>query len=444
MTVSVLASCSSSSSGKCTPGASSACTGSGGCSGGQVCNTDGTSFGVCICASTGGDGGLSDAGGSTSASDSGGAAGAEGGTCVDQGGCSVDASCDGGACGAPTVVSAGARTACAIVNGGSIVCWGANATWELGDSGTGGSATPVAVTGISSAISVSVSLDPYNPSACAVLSSGAVECWGSNQDGQLGNGMTTGSATPVMVQGIGSATAVSVGGDFACALLANGTVNCWGYNGGVQQTRNSSTPIVVSGINTATAVTAGAFTACALLSGGTVECWGAHPSASVSSTSPYSAPMVAADVTDAVYISASGDPTGVDYADDLVCAAQYNGAVECWGVSPEEEIGAIAGVASARAVSVGLESECAVLSSGNVTCWGDDTKGEIGIDAMSPVMTPTTVPSVSGAVAVSVGGAFACVSLQGGSVKCWGDNQYGQLGNGSTVGSTMPVEVALP
>ena len=65
--------------------------------------------------------------------------------------------------------------------------------------------------------------------SCALLASGAVKCWGWNYYGQLGDGSNTDSSVPVAVAGIGTATAVAIGGD-SCALLAGGTVKCWGAN----------------------------------------------------------------------------------------------------------------------------------------------------------------------------------------------------------------------
>jgi hypothetical protein len=66
--------------------------------------------------------------------------------------------------------------------------------------------------------------------ACALLSTGHVECWGTNGEGELGNGKTTNSDTPVEVSGITDATQVSAGAGQTCALLATGHIDCWGYN----------------------------------------------------------------------------------------------------------------------------------------------------------------------------------------------------------------------
>jgi alpha-tubulin suppressor-like RCC1 family protein len=85
------------------------------------------------------------------------------------------------------------------------------------------------VAGISNALSVTVNAVTFGGLACALLSSGAIACWGSNGDGDLGDGTQTLRLTPVDVQGLGGTpTSVSTGGQFTCATLASGAAQCWG------------------------------------------------------------------------------------------------------------------------------------------------------------------------------------------------------------------------
>jgi alpha-tubulin suppressor-like RCC1 family protein len=65
---------------------------------------------------------------------------------------------------------------------------------------------------------------------CALLATGGIDCWGFNGRGELGNGTTTNSATPVPVTGISNATELATGTNDACAQLAGGSIDCWGAN----------------------------------------------------------------------------------------------------------------------------------------------------------------------------------------------------------------------
>ena len=110
--------------------------------------------------------------------------------------------------------------------------------------------TPVSVSGISTASSFSAGDDH----TCAVLSGGTVKCWGSESSGKLGNGSMSSDiqTTPVSVSGISTASSVSAGDDHNCVVLSGGTVQCWGYGyygqlGNGKSTTSQSTPVEVLG-----------------------------------------------------------------------------------------------------------------------------------------------------------------------------------------------------
>src|SRR2546426_691613 len=178
---------------------------------------------------------------------------------------------------APTALAAGAGTtgavavaargyhSCALLGDGTVWCWGRNSDGQLGVTPSGSqcpttpgffcSSTPVRATGITSAAAVIAG--GYH--TCALFGDGTAQCWGRNDDGQLGDGTFTSSSTPVRVGGLTGAAAVSAGILHTCALLANGTVKCWGAVGpnndfgqlGNGATTGSSTPVTVTGTGVA-------------------------------------------------------------------------------------------------------------------------------------------------------------------------------------------------
>ena len=90
---------------------------------------------------------------------------------------------------------------CAVLTSGAVDCWGDNTFGELGNGSTTDSDVPVA-TGITTASAVAGSADDQDATACALLASGGVDCWGSGEAGQLGNGASNDSEIPVSVSGL--------------------------------------------------------------------------------------------------------------------------------------------------------------------------------------------------------------------------------------------------
>ena len=144
-----------------------------------------------------------------------------------------------GLSGGVRAIAAGYFHSCAVVSNGRVKCWGSNEYGELGNGGATGSgarsALPVDVVGISDAIDVVAG----RYFTCALRSGGGVRCWGDNTNSALGNGSSGGRiAAPVDVTGLAApAIALTSGGFNPCAVLVSGAVQCWGYKFGTASTR---------------------------------------------------------------------------------------------------------------------------------------------------------------------------------------------------------------
>jgi alpha-tubulin suppressor-like RCC1 family protein len=148
-------------------------------------------------------------------------------------------------------IAAGLAFTCAVTASGKVYAWGENDVGQLGSTPTpdAGSTSPVQVMGLTGPAS---SVAARTDFACAVMMDGTVECWGNNDQGQLGNGTLGLPSLPGPVVGLMNTVQVATGSDHACARLVNGNVACWGssYDGqsGTGATGFYTSPQQVSGL----------------------------------------------------------------------------------------------------------------------------------------------------------------------------------------------------
>jgi alpha-tubulin suppressor-like RCC1 family protein len=356
---------------------------------------------------------------------------------------------------------------CAVLDDGTVRCWGDNTYGQIGD---GTTLTPklaaVQVSGLANIISVSAGYSH----TCALHAFGAVFCWGDNTYGEVGDGTSNNrKLTPVQVKGLDNVTAVAAGQGFTCGLRANGTVWCWGNslfgelgNGTSGTTAGSLTPVQVKTTSPAIAVTAGQFHACALLldshSGAIVQCWGSNQKGQLGDGTYQlrSVPVTVAGLNDVLDVAAGAQHT---------CALVVSSGVQCWGTNADGQIGVLSLgsvptpapvvvvpsiptpqlLTNAVAISAGGNHSCAILADGSIRCWGDDTYGQLG-DSLTNnqrFVANTAVLGINDGLEIVSGAKHTCaidtVSFTG---RCWGDNTTGQLGNGTKNPASIPNTVA--
>ncbi|MBX3325318.1 MAG: hypothetical protein U0223_01765 [Nitrospira sp.] len=328
-----------------------------------------------------------------------------------------------------TDVAAGATT-CARLLDGTVECWGSNEWGQFGNGTTTNSSVPVPVFGITTATAISIG--GYH--SCAHLQDNTLLCWGRNHNGELGNESTPGSAL-VQVRGI-KGSSVAAGGHHSCAVLEDSTVRCWGYNElgqlGNGTTDNSSNPVAVTGITTATTVAAAGGHSCARLANQTVKCWGFNNEGQLGNgtTTNSSVPVPVLDITTAISVS-----VGERHS----CARLENGTVHCWGLNTEGQLGngktdtsskpvVVKGMTAATTVATGASHTCALMTDKTVQCWGRNSEGQLGDGTTTDSSVPVPVLGITTATAISTGGYNSCARLENGTIVCWGDNQSGQLG----------------
>ena len=371
-------------------------------------------------------------------------------------------------------VAAGEFHSLALRSDGTVVAWGDDSFGQLGRGLSGSSVTtPVQVKGARGVgfLTDVVAIAAGRNHSLALRSDGILFAWGTNLDGQLGVGVVGGLRTvPTQVAGIGSASldrviAVSAGAFHSIALRADGTVAAWGSDldgqlGNGNFFGNQSTPkVVVNSLGTGSltnvvAVASGSSHNVAMRGDGSVVSWGANGSGELGdgTTSPRQSPVV---------VQRAGNLTGI-----AAIAAGNAASMAILAVGPETNaLGGIGVVNPAVvhgldpltdttgtvAMSIGQGANFALMADGTLRAFGVNGQGQLGIGTTVNATTPTLVKGLGGVgvltnvVATAAGQSHTLALRSDGTVVAWGSNSAGTLGNGGAGGfSTVPVQVSGP
>lgn len=305
-------------------------------------------------------------------------------------------------------VATGPANSCAIFGDDrSLYCWGSNAHKVLanGDPGDGFSPVPIPVNGVEGPVLTQVKEVTISSShACAVLESGELYCWGSERDGRLGDGYDSDFEYPFPLAAerelgyvVFDADQVTVGEAHGCLVTQLGALECWGDNTYGQlgdpefQEPNSVNVRPVPNVGAVDAVAAGYNHTCALQAG-EVLCWGANSRGQLGreSSSDDAVPMA---------VGGLGEIVAIDAGTAFTCALDSQGTVWCWGSNEYGERGdtdpgdssvpspvAITGVVTNLAAG-GLHA-CALTDEGKTYCWGFNFFGQLGVGRSSVAAEP--------------------------------------------------------
>jgi Regulator of chromosome condensation (RCC1) repeat len=278
-----------------------------------------------------------------------------------------------------------------------------------------------------------VSLAAGRSFLCLATARGTVHCRGENRYGQLGARLPDDQRTElVQVAGLHDARRVVTGSMHACAILASGRVSCWGSNqhgetGGpasyATEARELVVPVEVPLVEGASSVAASRSTTCAATSARELWCWGKAetPEHQRARGDQSEVPLRLAA------LAGTSEPSA---GESTLCGVR-EGAIRCWGprwsLAPgdgpaPDGMWEVPAPGAVRRVRLADHHGCALLVDGRVACFGSSYGGVLGVPGPSSfdAQPARVVPAIPRAVDVAVGPSLSCAVTAAGEAYCWG------------------------
>jgi alpha-tubulin suppressor-like RCC1 family protein len=338
-------------------------------------------------------------------------------------------------------------------------CWGENQAGQLGYNDTVDRSTAKDTKVEIDAVEIAAGLEH----TCARAEDGKLWCWGRGQGGRLGPDHMVDAKLPSAITlppGV-AVVGVAAGDAHTCVVRQDGTALCWGTNGdgqlgdGTTMDRPGPAPVLGSDgltpLGMIDGLAAGAYHTCAR-SWGVIRCWGRGTRGQLGDGARLSRPLPAnvAPHSGDIAIRATAVAAGADHA----CALDDSGEVWCWGRGTEGQLGTgetadaptplnVLTLSSARNVATGGAHSCAITADRTVTCWGANDDGQLGDGTTETSAAPRPVPGLTDAEQLSAGASHTCARRTDGTVWCWGGNFAGQLGDGVLLARSDPLLARL-
>jgi alpha-tubulin suppressor-like RCC1 family protein len=333
-------------------------------------------------------------------------------------------------------IAPGSDHTCALLDNRQVKCWGLNTSGQLGlgdtsnrgdAAGEMGDSLPTVSLGTGRTAKAIASGGEHS---CALLDNGTVKCWGHNTYGNLGLGDTAhrgdaagemGDSLPTISLGTGrTATQLTAGYRHTCALLDNAQVKCWGYNlygqlglgdanhrGDASSEMGDSLPTASLGAGrSAQAIVSGSYHTCALLDTNRAKCWGYNVYGQLGLGDTSNRGDGASEMGDSLPLIDLGTGRTVltlSASSRRTCAVLDNYTAKCWGQNTYGDLGL-----------------------------GDTAHRGDGASEMGDNLPAISIGTGRSFSAIAAGANHNCARLDDGRSKCWGYNGYGDLGLGDT------------
>ena len=333
--------------------------------------------------------------------------------------------------------------------GGELWLWGRNGSGQLGQGNTTDYSSPVQVGALTTWKTVG---GTQSDATLAVKADGTAWSWGDGGSGQLGHNNTTSLSSPVQIGALTTWIRIDGGVNGPNGgIKTDGTLWLWGGNVkgqlGQGNTTATSSPVQVGALTTWLKFAAGYYMGHAIKTDGTLWTTGGrndnYGQLGTNNLTNYSSPVQIGALTTWSEVSNYFWSAG---------AIKTDGTIWMWGFNNYGQLGdgstttrsspvQIGALTTWSKLAVGRDHTLALKTDGTVWAWGRNRYGQLGDGTATDRSSPVQIGSLTTWLELSAGYESSGARTTANTLFTWGWNAYGQVGDGSTTNRSSPVQV---